>query len=51
MGWGEGGFGEGVYGGGFQLVVKQDDGDKRALSAIMQNVIEMWRRLLTAWSL
>ena len=51
MGWGEGGFGEGVFGGGPQLVVKQDDGDKRALSAIMQNVIEMWRRLLTHWSL
>jgi hypothetical protein len=51
MGWGEGGLGEGVFGGGPQLVVKLDDGTKRALSAIMQNVIEMWQRLLTAWSL
>jgi hypothetical protein len=51
MGWGEGGYGEGVFGGGPQLVVKLDDGTKRALSAIMQNVIEMWQRLLTGWSL
>jgi hypothetical protein len=50
LGWGEGGWGEGVFGGGPQLVVKLDDGTKRAVSAIMQNVIEMWRRLLTDWS-
>ena len=51
MGWGEGELGEGVFGGGPQLVVKLDNNSKRALSAIMQNVIEMWQRLLTAWSL
>jgi len=51
MGWGEGGFGEGVFGGGPQLVVKLDNGTNRPLSAIMKNVIEMWQRLLTFWSM
>jgi hypothetical protein len=50
MGWGQGGFGEGVFGGP-QLVVQLDNGTKRPLSAIMKNVIEMWQRLLTLWSL
>jgi len=51
MGWGEGGWGEGLFGGAPQLVVVLDDGSKRPLSAIMKNVIEMWKRLLTHWSL
>lgn len=51
MGYGQGGYGEGVYGGGPQLVVTLDDGSKRALSAIMKNVVEMWERLLARWSL
>jgi hypothetical protein len=51
LSWGEARWGEGVYGGGPQLVVTLDDGSKRPLSAIVNNVIEMWERLLTRWSL
>jgi hypothetical protein len=51
MGCREGGVVEGVFGGGPQLVVKLDDGTKRPLSAIMKNVVEMWERLLSRWSL
>ena len=51
MGWGEGGFGEGVYGGGDQIVVQLDDGSKRALSAVMLNVMEMWEQILTGMRL
>ena len=51
MGWGEGGFGEGVYGGGGQIVIQLDDGSKRALSAVMLNVMEMWEQILTAMRL
>ena len=50
-GWGEGGFGEGVYGGGPKLVVTLHDGTKRALTAVMKNVIVMWEQLLTRWRL
>jgi hypothetical protein len=39
MAYGEGVFGEGVYGGGGQMVVELDDGSKRALSAVMLNVM------------
>lgn len=49
--FGGGGYGEGVYGGGPQLVVTQDDGTQRALTAIMKNVMEMWARLLGRWNL
>ena len=49
--WGEAGFGEGVFGGGPQLVVTLDNDDKRPLTAIMKNVMEMWERLLLGWGL
>ncbi len=51
MGFGEGAFGEGTFGGSAQLVVTLDDGSKRPLSAIMANVIAMWESLLQAWGL
>lgn len=51
LGWGKGGFGEGVYGGAEQLVVTLDDGSKRPLLAIMNNVMEMWEDLLQSWNL
>lgn len=45
-GWGEMGFGEGKYGGAEQVVVTLLDGRKRAMSSILQNVIDMWRLVL-----
>jgi hypothetical protein len=48
MGFGEGGFGEGVFEGS-QLIVTLDNGSKRALSAVLGNVIVMWERLLKSW--
>jgi hypothetical protein len=51
IGYGQGGYGEGVYGGADQLVVTLDDGSKRALSGVMQNVIAMWQRILHQHSL
>ena len=51
LAWGQGGFGEGVYGGGPQLVITLDDGSKRALSAVMKNVMEMWKQLLVQMEL
>jgi len=51
MGFGEGGFGEGNYGGSPQIVVQLDDGSKRPLSAIMQNVMAMWDGVLGAMGL
>jgi 3-oxoacyl-(acyl-carrier-protein) synthase len=43
-GWGEMHYGEGNYGGLDQVIVLTDNGTKkRALSAILQNVIDMWR--------
>jgi hypothetical protein len=50
MGYGQGGWGEGRYGGPEQLVVTLDDGTKRPLSAILKNVIEMWARILPTLS-
>jgi hypothetical protein len=49
--WNEGGYGEGVFGGGPQLVVRLDKGTKRPLTAIMGTVITMWERLLGRWGL
>jgi hypothetical protein len=49
--WGEVGYGEGVYGGGPQLVVTLDNGTKRPLTAIVGNVISMWEHLLARWGL
>jgi hypothetical protein len=36
-------FGEGKYGGGEQVVITTKDGDKRALSSVLQNVFDAWR--------
>lgn len=44
-GWGEMHWGEGNYGGLDQVIVLTDQG-KRALSAILQNVIDMWRTVM-----
>ncbi len=51
LGYGEARYGEGVYGGAKQLVVTLDDGTKRPLSAIMENVMAMWERILAEMSL
>jgi hypothetical protein len=51
LGYGEGGYGEGTYGGSEQIVVTLDDGSKRALSAILKNVMTMWEKQLTAMGL
>ena len=51
IGWGEGPYGEGIHGGGPQLLVTLDDGSKRPLTAIMANVIKMWEQLLARWGL
>jgi hypothetical protein len=45
-GYGEMHFGEGKYGGAEQVLVIQQSGGKRALSAILQNVFDAWMRLL-----
>jgi hypothetical protein len=45
-GLGELTFGEGKYGGIDQVIVRQGDGQSRALSSVLQNVIDMWRRFL-----
>ena len=43
-GWGEMHFGEGNFGGLDQVIVLTDNGTKkRALSAVLQNVLDMWR--------
>jgi hypothetical protein len=41
-GFGVGAFGEGVFGGAEQMIVTTNDGSKRALSAILQNVLDAW---------
>lgn len=46
MGFGEGGFGEGTFGGTDQMIVELDTGTKRALSAVMSNVMTMWENEL-----
>jgi hypothetical protein len=42
-GYGQLPYGEGKYGGVAQVIVRLNDGKERALSKILQNVIEMWR--------
>ncbi|MEH6718886.1 MAG: hypothetical protein V7704_08410 [Aurantimonas endophytica] len=42
LGWGEGPFGEGKFGGGDQVLVLAKSGT-RVLSAILQNVFDAWR--------
>ena len=46
LGWGQGGYGAGVFGGGPQIVVDFSNNKKRALSTPVQNVVKMWARLL-----
>jgi hypothetical protein len=46
MAFGQGGYGEGTYGGTDQIVIQLDNGSKRALSAVMSNVMGMWEKLL-----
>jgi hypothetical protein len=45
-GWGEMHFGEGKYGGAEQVIVTTTDGNKRALSSVLQNVFDAWMSLL-----
>lgn len=45
-GWGEMRWGEGKFGGAEQVVVTMKNGDKRALSSILQNVFDAWTTLL-----
>jgi len=51
LGWGEGGWGEGKWDGGPQLVIHFDNATKRAFSAPMKNVFEMWNDLLKRWGM
>ena len=44
LGYGALRFGEGKYGGGEQVIVEQIDGSQRALSSILQNCVDAWRR-------
>ena len=46
LGFGEGRFGEGKYGGVEQFMVTKKDGDRRALSSVLQNVFDAWMTLL-----
>jgi len=45
-GWGTMRWDEGKYGGAEQVVVTKTDGDKRAVSSVLQNVFDAWMRLL-----
>jgi hypothetical protein len=45
-GWGQMRWGEGKYGGAEQVVITTKDGDKRALSSVLQNVFDAWMTLL-----
>jgi hypothetical protein len=46
-GWGEMHSGEGNWGGLDQVIVLTDQGTKkRALSAVLQNVVDMWRDVM-----
>jgi hypothetical protein len=46
MGYGQGRYGEGAYGGTDQIIVELDDGSTRALTAVMSNVMKMWEQIL-----
>jgi hypothetical protein len=45
-GWGQMRWGEGKYGGAEQVVITAKDGNKRALSSVLQNVFDAWMQLL-----
>jgi hypothetical protein len=45
-GWGQMRWGEGKYGGAEQVVITAKDGNKRALSSVLQNVFDAWMKLL-----
>jgi hypothetical protein len=45
LGYGEGRYGEGLYGGVEQLVVRLDDGTRRAVSGPIENVLAMWDKI------
>ena len=45
-GFGQGRFGEGKYDGIEQVVITTTDGDRRALSSVLQNVFDAWMSLL-----
>jgi hypothetical protein len=45
-GWGQMRWGEGKYGGAEQVIITKKDGDKRALSSVLQNVFDAWMTLL-----
>jgi len=45
-GWGQMRWGEGKYGGAEQGVITTKDGNKRALSSVLQNVFDAWMMLL-----
>jgi len=45
-GYGEAGFGEGPFGGGPSVVVVLDDGSKRHLSAVAEQVMNLWMTML-----
>jgi hypothetical protein len=41
-GWGQMRYGEGKYGGAEQVIITTKNGDKRALSSVLQNVFDAW---------
>jgi hypothetical protein len=45
-GFGQLAFGEGKFGGADQMVITQSDGSQRALTSVLQNVIDAWRTCL-----
>jgi hypothetical protein len=46
VGWGQARWGEGKWGGVEQVIITTKDGDKRALSSVLQNVFDAWMTLL-----
>jgi hypothetical protein len=46
IGWGEARWGEGKWGGPEQVIITTKNGEKRALSSVLQNVFDAWMTLL-----
>jgi hypothetical protein len=46
IGWGQARWGEGKWGGVEQVIITTNNGDKRALSSVLQNVFDAWMTLL-----